>query len=196
MIPPAQFAILYTDERVHIPDDVIGFISIKFGEKSKGLVNISGFHVDPGYSGRLKFCVYNAGNKIIHLGYGMQYFSLWFADLDEKTEDPYPAKDRHAGQFRITPADREQMSEPCHSTYTLHNRIEKLEDQISTICTVGLVIIIPVLLGLTVAVFDHWFGKEANRVTTGGLILVTALVVGLAVLILIGLYNRRAKKLS
>src|SRR2546423_8955 len=35
-IPPAQFAILYTEEKVHIPPWAIGFISLKSGEKFKG----------------------------------------------------------------------------------------------------------------------------------------------------------------
>ena len=53
VIPPGQFALLITVERVRIPPDAIGFISIKAGIKFKGLVIISGFHVDPGFSGRL-----------------------------------------------------------------------------------------------------------------------------------------------
>src|SRR5437879_5393875 len=67
IIPPGQFGLLVTEERVTIPVDAIGFISIKTGVKFRGLVNVSGFHVDPGFSGKLKFAVYNAGSQSIIL---------------------------------------------------------------------------------------------------------------------------------
>ena len=35
--------------------------------KFRGLVNVSGFHVDPGYRGQLTFAVFNAGPVPIHL---------------------------------------------------------------------------------------------------------------------------------
>src|SRR5690348_1417122 len=88
-IPPGQFGFLYTEERVVIPANVIAFISIKAGVKFKGLVNVSGFHVDPGFRGRLKFSVYNAGNQSICLDYGRPYFIIWFSELDKATRDPY-----------------------------------------------------------------------------------------------------------
>src|SRR5262249_27228938 len=46
-IPPGQFALLITAEVVTIPSDAIGLISIRAGIKFLGLVNVSGFHVDP-----------------------------------------------------------------------------------------------------------------------------------------------------
>jgi len=61
VIPPGQFAYLLTEEVVRIPSSAMGFISLKFGVKGPGLINVSGFHVDPGYWGRLVFSVYNAG---------------------------------------------------------------------------------------------------------------------------------------
>src|SRR5437868_9314438 len=67
VIPPGQFGLLVTEERVAIPTDAIGFISIKAGVKFRGLVNVSGFHVDPGFSCKLKFAVYNAGSQNIIL---------------------------------------------------------------------------------------------------------------------------------
>lgn len=82
-IPPGQFAYLLTEERVTIPYNKIGFISVKASIKFKGLVNVSGFHVDPGWSGRLIFSVYNAGPVSIHLHRGAQAFLLWIADLDD-----------------------------------------------------------------------------------------------------------------
>jgi hypothetical protein len=38
----------------------MAFISMRTAFKFKGLVNISGFHVDPGYKGKLIFAVFNA----------------------------------------------------------------------------------------------------------------------------------------
>src|SRR4051812_44405629 len=52
IVAPGQFAILLTEETLEIPNDKIAFISIKASVKYKGLVNISGFHVDPGFKGK------------------------------------------------------------------------------------------------------------------------------------------------
>lgn len=78
---PGQFALLLTKEKVSIPKDKIAFISIKAGEKLKGLVNVSGFHVDPGFNDHLLFSVYNAGPSTIVLNTGEPYFPIWFAEM-------------------------------------------------------------------------------------------------------------------
>ena len=98
-IPPGQFAFLQTEEIVTIPPEVMGFISIKATFKSKGLVNVSGFHVDPGWSGSLIFAVFNAGPATIHLQRGMDLFLLWIADLDEPSEKR-KQKPGHSGYRR------------------------------------------------------------------------------------------------
>jgi dCTP deaminase len=64
-----------------IPDNCIGFISIRASTKFLGLVNVSGFHVDPGYNGKLIFAGFNAGPTRIHLKRGDRIFMLWLADL-------------------------------------------------------------------------------------------------------------------
>lgn len=84
-IPPGQFAFLTTKEEITIPDTAIAFISIRARPKFRGLVNISGFHVDPGYKGQLVFSVLNAGPTPHHLEEGQKLFLIWFADLDRKT---------------------------------------------------------------------------------------------------------------
>ncbi len=126
-IPPGQFALLYTQETVTIPSNIIAFISIKTTFKSDGLVNISGFHVDPGFSGRLKFSVYNAGNLPIFLEYERETFLIWFSDLDAPTIEPYDKNHRHQNQNRITTQDRQRMSEPSHSPAALDERLHKVE---------------------------------------------------------------------
>jgi dCTP deaminase len=87
-IPPGQFAFLLTEESVKIPEDAIAFISMKAGIKHRGLVNISGFHVDPGFEGKLLFSVYNAGPSQIRLNHNQQCFLIWYASLDQVDTSP------------------------------------------------------------------------------------------------------------
>src|SRR3954451_7183755 len=82
VIPPGQFGLIVTRETVHVPTNAIAFISIRAGIKFLGLVNVSGFHVDPGYRGQLRFAVYNAGSSTIVLDQDQRVFMIWFADLD------------------------------------------------------------------------------------------------------------------
>jgi len=84
-IPPGQFAFLLTEEVVAVPADALAFISIRAKTKFRGLVNVSGFHVDPGYCGQLTFAVFNAGPVSIHLKRGQPIFLIWYASLDGET---------------------------------------------------------------------------------------------------------------
>lgn len=82
VIPKGQFAFLLTHEIVSIPDDAMALISFKASYKFKGLINVSGFHVDPGWKGRLTFSVYNAGPLDITIERRDAFALIWFADLD------------------------------------------------------------------------------------------------------------------
>lgn len=84
-IPPGQFAFLTTEEIVAVPADGLAFISIRAKTKFRGLVNVSGFHVDPGFRGQLTFAVFNAGPVPIHLKRGQPIFLIWYASLDCET---------------------------------------------------------------------------------------------------------------
>jgi dCTP deaminase len=81
-IPAGQFAYILTEEVVTVPNNAIAFISIRARIKFRGLINVSGFHVDPGFSDRFTFAVFNAGPVTVHLRRGDPSFLIWFADLD------------------------------------------------------------------------------------------------------------------
>jgi hypothetical protein len=93
---------LITEEYIRVPKNRIGFITIKFSLKKKGLINISGFHVDPGFEGKLLFSVYNAGASPIPLTQGTDAFRMWLAELDGDAE---PYKGDHQGQDCISEND-------------------------------------------------------------------------------------------
>ena len=123
-IPPGQFGLLVTEERVTIPPDAIGFISIKASIKFRGLVNVSGFHVDPGFSGKLKFAVYNAGSQNIVLDRNKRVFLIWFSSLDRTTTDLY--RGSHQNQALITADDVTKMHGEVASPAALKKSIETL----------------------------------------------------------------------
>lgn len=127
-IKPGQFALLLTREEVKIPKDRIAFISIKAGVKFKGLVNVSGFHVDPGFEGKLLFSVYNAGPSSILLTSGKPYFPIWFAELSESQE----YKGTHEKQQHIPDGPIESLSQgELASPAVLSKRIDDFKSDIN-----------------------------------------------------------------
>ena len=84
-IPPGQFGFLLTEEVVSVPLNALAFISIRAKTKFRGLINVSGFHVDPGYRGQLTFAVFNASPVPVHLKRGQPTFLIWYASLDRET---------------------------------------------------------------------------------------------------------------
>jgi dCTP deaminase len=126
-IPPGQLGLLISAETVRIPDDAIGFISIKAGAKLGGLINVSGFHVDPGFIGQLKFSVYNAGAEPIVLEEAQPLFLIWFSELDRATEDLYDG--RHKDQHGITSGDVQRLQGDLPSPAALKKEIEALKTE-------------------------------------------------------------------
>jgi dCTP deaminase len=167
-IPAGQFAFLLTEEKVTVPRGKIAFISMKSGFKLRGLVNVSGFHVDPGYSGHLIFAVFNAGPKTIHLRRGEDCFLIWYADLD----DPESQRAKTGGGHKsistelVTRISGEVMSfdglnakiKELKTDYD--DRIHKIERDHTMIKTVG-AIIVAVLMTVVITPFakqmwDSW----------------------------------------
>ena len=127
-IPPGQFALLMTEERIAVPSSAMAFISVKAKLKLRGLVNVSGFHVDPGFHGRLKFAVYNAGSVAIDLHPGQRLFLIWYCDLDDRTDDTYSGS--HQGQDGITPEDVMSIRGILCTPAGILERVDKLEQQL------------------------------------------------------------------
>ena len=129
-IEPGQFALLLTEETVKIPKDKIAFISIKAKIKFKGLVNVSGFHVDPDFEGKLLFSVYNAGPSTIVLKRGDNYFPMWLAELSEKQN----YKGTHINQNSIPSDPIEALSQgEFNSPQVLMKEISQSNSRITSL---------------------------------------------------------------
>ena len=125
-IPPGQFALLLTEEHVQVPADALGFISIRSGAKLRGLVNVSGFHIDPGYSGKLVFAVFNAASSEIVISRGQDMFMLWYCNLDAPTDNVYDGE--HQDRERILDKEIMNLQGPTYNPTALASRVRVLED--------------------------------------------------------------------
>lgn len=94
-LPRGQFALLMTKEYVMMPKGYLGFISIRFGIKAQGLINVSGFHVDPGFEGNIVFSVFNAGPSDVVLKYGEPVFMIFFYKLQHDVDKGYEGESLH-----------------------------------------------------------------------------------------------------
>lgn len=130
-IPPGHFGLLITKEVVKVPNDAIALISIRASVKFRGLVNISGFHVDPGYEGQLQFAVYNAGSQAVVLDFEQRIFMIWYASLDQATEDGYSgSRGKRSG---ILAHDVEQIQGDIASPGALKTAFDELEKRMVSI---------------------------------------------------------------
>jgi len=83
-IKPGQLALLTTYEQFSMPLDYVAFISMRFRIKAAGLINVSGFQVDPGYQGVFIFSVYNAGPNTVPLQFREKIFTIIFSQTSKK----------------------------------------------------------------------------------------------------------------
>lgn len=123
-IGPGDFALLITKEWVSIPLHCMAFIAMKSKHKLSGLVNISGFHVDPGYEGKLKFSVYNAGPTAVVLRRGDPTFIIFVTDIYPNAER---RKHEHAGQKHIEPREMMPLLGAGVSVHDVNQRLSKIE---------------------------------------------------------------------
>ncbi|MCK4351812.1 hypothetical protein KAW65_00200 [candidate division WOR-3 bacterium] len=125
IMTPGEFAILTTYEYIYIPWDLIGLISVRFGYKNRGLVNISGFHVDPGFHGKLLFSLYNAGPKNIILKYKEPVFMIMFEEIKSEIYRGYEGP--LVGQEDIPMDMLKTIAGPSVSLKSLEKKISLLE---------------------------------------------------------------------
>jgi dCTP deaminase len=127
-IPPGKFAYIITEEVVHVPTDAMAFISFKAKYKFKGLINVSGFHVDPGWSGRLVFSLFNAGPNPISVQRGDPFFLIWYADLSENSSKN---KEGTNCQLKISSSLVDNINQDVPSPSALEKRMVDLESKLS-----------------------------------------------------------------
>ena len=156
-IPAGQFALIQTEEKIKIPDDTFGLISMRSKKKFDGLINVSGFHVDPGFSGRLLFSVFNAGPNMITIRRGEEVFMIWFAELDQPNSILYSGSDNFD---QIQPSLIDRINQEVDSLSVVSSKVEQLRNWRNI--AVG---VLPLVLAILVPLYFAWFLSWNERIT-------------------------------
>ncbi|MXW20563.1 MAG: deoxycytidine triphosphate deaminase [Gammaproteobacteria bacterium] len=160
-IPPGQFAFLLTEEIIEVPNDALAFISMRARIKFRGLVNVSGFHVDPGFRGQLTYAVFNAGPAPVHLKRGQPIFLIWYAGLDSVSS----FRKNGDAQLGIDPQLITGIAGEIHSFAGLSQKIDDcataLSDRVHAIEKeqVRYRVVAVILLGIVVALAVGWLDR-------------------------------------
>jgi len=153
-IPPGRFAFLITREWITLPKNVLGFISLRSRYKMQGLINVSGFHVDPSYSGKLIFAVFNAGTKNITVRCDDELFSIWIASTD--------ASDSGRGESRQgywdIPSDLvssiPEATKPIDALERRLNELERKVDSVQVLLTTAIALAIAIIAAIVSKFID------------------------------------------
>lgn len=134
VIEPGETALILTDEFFRIPKNLGAFITLKLSKKRKGLINVSGFHVDPGFHGHILFSVFNAGPQPVFMRQGEPAFSIFFFDLGTQTGGRGVGSN-HQNIKRISSAWVEEIAGPPFSLVDLSEKLKDLAHQVGNLKT-------------------------------------------------------------
>jgi dCTP deaminase len=132
-IASGQFGFILTDETVKVPEGNLAFISIRATYKFDGLVNVSGFHVDPCFEGKLIFSVFNAGPNPVLLDYLEECFLIWYADLDEPTSPEVPKRGYTSIPSRLMSGLANGTQSFASLESTIRDNDKKITDRVTTL---------------------------------------------------------------
>jgi len=153
-LAPGQFAILTCYEEINIPRTYLALIALRSSFKFQGLVNISGFHVDPTHKGTLLFAVQNVGPSDIRLKYKEPTFTIFFAELKgdiEKSRDEEPQT-----QFKPTLRGiRLQDVQLLGGSSITISKLPKEIEQLRTIVLIYGPFVVAAAVALTVAILKY-----------------------------------------
>lgn len=158
IINPGKFAILLTEETINMPSTHMGFINVKFSYKKKGLINVSGFHVDPNYSGKIIFTVFNAGPNDIFIHKDDYVFMIFFMKLkttytkdyklcDKINQDKSESSDNTTKGYDNIPLEMfEHMSGNSLTLMENNKRIEQLEFNMKAVIVPTVFVVLAALI--------------------------------------------------
>ena len=144
-ILPGDYAIVTTLERFGLPNDVYARVGLKTAYSLRGLMNLSGPHITPGFRGLLVLGLANFGPTGITLRYGDPIFSVEFDRLSQPASHGYsgPMQDLNYIPTPVVDQLRAVSFEPIGN---LKTKLEIATAKIETLQSVVYFVLLPVII--------------------------------------------------
>jgi dCTP deaminase len=145
VLAPNQFVVVSTLEKVCLPDDMVGHLTLKQDILLQGLIMGSQSQIDAGYSGWIYPLLYNLTNNEVTLQLRQSIIRLELVRLEKPTEKPYE------GDY-LNSSLSESLKEPIGSSLAvLRSEVSEARSRLSRIRLWGAIataiaLVIPVLL--------------------------------------------------
>ena len=95
-VSPGGFALIGTLERVHMPNDIVGFMYLRSTYARRGYVPWFMGLVDPGYEGGLTLTIHNLTSELIPIHGHERICHLVFEELEEPVDRGYEGAYQHS----------------------------------------------------------------------------------------------------
>lgn len=89
MLHPGEKALVVTEESIKTPVDVAVTVRLKSSLARQMILSSMGLFIDPGFEGKITFCLINMGEEPYELRQGRRVGQFIFAGLSEPSEIPY-----------------------------------------------------------------------------------------------------------
>ena len=150
-IRSGDYVLLTTAEYVTMPLNMLGLITLRYRFKKVGLLNVSGFHVDPGFEGNLVFSVFNVGTNDVVLRFQDKMFMLFVTKLEEANDPADEDKHEHDKQERFSLEDVIAIKGRSSSLVQMESRLGSIESSVTiygTIVIGALLVLFALVIGL------------------------------------------------
>jgi deoxycytidine triphosphate deaminase len=98
-IPENGVCFIITEEKINMPTNLSGDLSLALGLIKKGIMISRQPPVDPGYSGKIVAMLHNLSNKDVHLKRGQHILTMVFHEI--KQTEPYRGKYQNLDTLKL-----------------------------------------------------------------------------------------------
>jgi len=152
-----QFALLTSLERIALARDVAAHIGMKSYYVRKGIVLLAGLQIDPGWDGYLVLGIYNASPRSITLDYQGSICTIDFYRLAAPASEGFQSGDEQR-EGMIPKVDKDYLRTLETETLSeMSESVRRLSENVSTLTTITYKIVVPILVGIFIAVIASFF---------------------------------------
>jgi deoxycytidine triphosphate deaminase len=153
-IPANQVIIVSMIEKLSLPDDMVGHLSLKLDLLLKGVIMASQSQIDAGYKGGIFALLYNLSNEEVCIKHGSPVLRMELATLSQVTDEPYK------GDYGDKPLSSILSHRIRSGLFTMRQDLDSAKKGLTWTQLIGAAM--AAFLGVAPALFTY-FGLYENR---------------------------------